>query len=139
MRAPSKFLLVAIAAGVATTAAAAQPAAAPVSAVNADVRCLLTMVALGHDKQRQQAAVIGSYFFMGRISARVSKFDLMSAAKAQAPTLGPAELTAEFKRCAPMVASAEGALKATFSPPAAARPPGAASLPPAAAPAPAPK
>ena len=141
MRAFSKTLLVAAAVVAATPVMAAparKPAAAgAVSPVTADVRCLMTMIAFGQDKSRAQAGQIGAYFFSGRISARAPGFDLASAMKAQAPTLGPAQLQAELKRCGPMVAAASHSLQGAIN---SLRPPGStpAAAPPPANPAPAP-
>ena len=129
--------------------AAVSPAAAAVTAphksaagapngvgVTADVRCLMTMMALGQDKTRAQAGQIGVYFFMGRINARAPGFDLGAAMKSEAPQLSPAALQAELKRCGPIVAGASQALQGAIN---GLRPPGAATGPaPTAAPAPVP-
>lgn len=129
------LMLAPLSLGVVTPAGAApaHKAAAPAGAtspVTADVRCLMTMIAFGQDKSRAQAGQVGAYFFSGRISARAPGFDLASAMKAQAPTLGPTQLQAELKRCGPLVAASSQSLQAAIN---SLRPPGA--PPPAAAPA----
>jgi hypothetical protein len=113
----------------AKAAAATAPAA---EGVNSDVRCLMTMIAFGQDKTRQQAGQIGVYFFSGRISARAPGIDLAAAMKAEAPKLGQAELQAELQRCGPMVAASSTKMQAALI---ALRPPGAPPLAPAPAPA----
>ena len=80
---------------------AAAPAAA--SGVTGDVRCLLTMVALGQSKERQQAAQLGVYYFTGRISARAPGLDLKSAMHVEAGRLDGKALEAESRRCGPMI------------------------------------
>jgi hypothetical protein len=142
MRAFSTPLLAAIlAAAVSPALAAPTPApkaAAPAAAVTgprADLRCLMTMIALGQDKARAQAGQSGAYFFLGRLNARAPGFDLATAMKAEAPLLGPPELQVELKRCAPMVAASSQSLQAAIN---SLRPPGApAPAPGPAAPAPA--
>jgi hypothetical protein len=136
MRAFSTPLLAALTLAAAVAPAAAAPAvkhAPAADGVTSDVRCLMTMIAFGQDKTRQQAGQIGVYFFSGRISARAPGLDLAAAMKAEAPKLGQAELQAELQRCGPMVAASSTKMQAALT---ALRPPGA---PPAgAAPAPAP-
>jgi hypothetical protein len=134
-------LAVAAAAAPASAATALKaPAAAPVSkadtGVTGDVRCLLVMTALASNKERQQAGQVGVYFFAGRISARAPGYDLTSAVKAQAPTLGPQQLQAELQRCGPIVAAASQGAQAAI---ASLRPPGAPAPAPAAPAIPAPK
>jgi hypothetical protein len=135
MRAIPKTLLALLLLGLAAPATAAttlKPAPAPATGVSADVRCLLTMYALGQDKQRQQAAVIGAYFFIGRINARAPGIDLPAAVKAEAAKLQGKSLNEEAKRCGPMVEGGMRALQASFGGPRGAPPsapnPGAPSL-----------
>jgi hypothetical protein len=118
-----------LAAAVALPAAAApavkHATAAPAPAadgVTSDVRCLMTMIAFGQDKTRQQAGQIGVYFFAGRISARAPGLDLAAAMKAEAPKLGQAELQAELQRCGPLVAASSTKMQAALT---VLRPPGA--------------
>lgn len=91
---------------VAILAAASPAAAAPAAkgaGVTGDVRCLVTMVALGSNKEQRQSAQVGVDFFAGRVSARTSAAVMADAIKAEAPLMRPADFQAEFKRCAPMV------------------------------------
>jgi hypothetical protein len=111
------------------------PSAAQGEGVMSDVRCLMTMVAFGRDKTRQQAGQLGVYYFAGRISARAPGLDLASAIKAEAPKLGLPELQAELKRCGPMVSSSSQAVQAALN---RLRPPGAPPPAPAGSAAPAP-
>ncbi len=112
--------------------------------MSGDVQCLLTMYALSQDKQRQQAAVLGAYFFLGRISARSPGINLPAAVKAEAAKMQGKSLTEEAKRCGPMVEGGMRALQASFggprpapsgaapgTAPAPAPPPTASGLPPA--------
>jgi len=145
MRIPSTPLLAALMLAAAVTPSAAAPAAkgsAQGDAVGADVRCLITMAALGQDKTRQQASVIGAYFFAGRLSARAPGLNLPAAIKAQEAQMNPQQLPAEAQRCGPMVQAAMQGLSAGFAPPAGAQPapaPKPATPPAAPAPTPTPK
>ena len=139
MRAFSTPLLAALlAAAVAPAMAApapAKPAAAPAAApaatpVEADLRCLLTMAVLGQDKTKQQAAVIGAYFFMGRLSARAPGLDIPVALKGVEAKLAPKDLPAEAQRCGPLVQGAMGTLQKSFAGPAPAAPTAAPATPP---------
>ena len=112
MRTPSTALVGALLAAPALLAASPAPAApthkaATASApsaggVTGDVRCLMTMMALGQDKARQQAGQIGVYFFAGRISARGAA-NLGAAMKAEAASLDRKALEQEARRCGPMI------------------------------------
>lgn len=124
MRALSKWLSAALLLVFAMPATAASEAkTSPVrgisgtAGVSGDIRCLLTMAALGQDKQRQQAALIGAYFFIGRISARAPGIDLPAAVKAEAAKLKGQSLNAEAQRCGPMVEGGMRALQASFGGP----------------------
>jgi len=116
--------------------AQAQPtAAAPKAAggVTGDVRCLLTMVALGQQKERQQAAQLGVYYFAGRIAARAPGLDLRTAMHTEAAHLDGKALEAESRRCGPMITSSIQTVQTGLNSLRPAGPP-----PPAAGPAPAP-
>jgi Spy/CpxP family protein refolding chaperone len=152
MRAFSTTMIAALVAGPMLVGGASAAFAAPAPAhpaaagavkldpVTLDVRCLITMAALGQDKTRQQAAQIGAYFFAGRLSARAPGLDLPSAIKAQEMKMTPQELPAEAQRCGPMVQATVQSLQRSFSPPAGAQPaPGAAPAPAPAPVAPSPK
>lgn len=135
MRVLQTTLAALLSAGLALPAAAAtalKTAPAPATGVSADVRCLLTMAALGQDKQRQQAALIGAYFFIGRISAKAPGLDLPAAVKVEAAKLKGQSLNEEAKRCGPMVEGGMRSLQASFGGP---RPPPPAGGPTAGAPA----
>jgi len=108
-------------------AAAPRAAAAPMSPAVSDVRCLLSMTVLTQDKQRQQAAQVGVYYFAGRLSARPG-VDLASLVKAEAAKLGPSDLQPELTRCGGMISASSQAVQSALN---ALRPPGA---PPPAAP-----
>lgn len=105
MRDLSKTIAAIALLALATPAAAdAQPKApAKGGAAAGDVRCLLTMVALGQQKDRQQAAQLGVYFFAGRLSARSANLDLGEAMRAEAGHLDAKTLEAESRRCGPMI------------------------------------
>jgi hypothetical protein len=125
MRVFSTLSLVALLAASVSQAAAA-PAAHPATgpkagpkgdATASDVRCLITMAAIGQqDKARQQASVIGAYFFAGRLSARAPGLNLATAIKAQEATMSPQELPAEAQRCGPLVQAAVQGLQKGFAP-----------------------
>ena len=133
------FMLTAGTPVVAQPAHKAGPAKPAADVVTSDVRCLLTMAALGQDKSRQQASVIGVYFFAGRLNARAPGLDLPTAIKAQEMKMTPQELPAEAQRCGPMVQSTMQSLQRSFAPPPGAQPaPAPNSTPAAPAPAPVP-
>jgi hypothetical protein len=114
------------------------PAPTPASPIDADVRCLLAMAVLGQDKQRQPAAQIGAYFFVGRLSARAPSLDLPGAVRAQEQKMTPQQIPGELARCGPIVQTGMRSLQQSFAAPAgAAAPPAAGAAP--AAPAPQPK
>ncbi len=92
---------------VTATAVHAAPAPAKPAGVEADVRCLLSMVAFTNvSKDHPQAGQLGVYYFAGRISARAPTLDLAAAVKAQAPTMEPQQLQAEIQRCGSLVSAA---------------------------------
>ncbi len=113
MRALSKTTAVIglLALAIPTIAAAAQPRAPAAKAPTAtaagglagDVRCVLTMVALAQQKDRQEAARMGVYFFAGRINARAPGVDLAATMRAEAAQLDGKALEAEARRCGPMI------------------------------------
>lgn len=144
MRAFSTPLLAALLLAAVSPAAAAPAhahaahASANAGGVTSDVRCLLTMAALGQDKQRQQAALIGAYFFAGRLSASAPGLDLPGAVKAEEAKMTPKDLPAEAQRCGPMVQGAMHSLQVSFGGPGGAQPAQAPGPAPAPAPAPAP-
>lgn len=110
MRALSKTTAVIglLALAIPTIAAAAQPRAPAATAAGGlagDVRCVLTMVALAQQKDRQEAARMGVYFFAGRINARAPGVDLAAAMRAEAARLDGKALEAEARRCGPMINS----------------------------------
>ncbi|MGZ3375296.1 MAG: hypothetical protein ACXU8S_01745 [Phenylobacterium sp.] len=134
MRVLKKTLLGLLMLGLASPAVA-QTAPKPVlTGVSSDLRCLLTMYALGQDKQRQQAALLGIYFFAGRISARSPGINLPAAVKAEAAKMNGQSLSEEARRCGPMVENGMRALQASLS---GLRPSGPAGAAPGPAPAPA--
>jgi len=145
MRCLSTILITAtLAAAPAMAAAAAPPAARPPAGKSArpgspgesDGRCLLSMAMLSQDKQRQQAANIGVYFFAGRLSAR--GVDVQAAVREAETKMVPQQIPAELQRCGPLVEASMRSLQQTFGQkPGAQAPaaPGAASPVPAPAPA----
>ena len=147
MRGVSTYLLATALLGAVSPAAAQAPAkpatAAPAKVgsptVTDDVRCLLTMVVLSQNKDRQQAGQLGAIFFLGRINGRAPTLDLAAAMKAQAPTMMQQQtLQTELARCGPMIQTSNQAFQnalTSLRPPG--PPPGAA--PPAPAPTPLPK
>ncbi len=126
MRAPITLMLAALMAAATSPAAAAtvhkSAAGGAGDSVTLDVRCLLTMAALGQDKNRQQASLIGAYFFAGRLSAKAPGLDLPTAVKAQEAKMSPQELPAEAQRCGPMVQAYVQALQRSFAPQPSAQP-----------------
>jgi hypothetical protein len=144
MRDLSKIIAAVALLAVVAPAAVAQPqkAAAPKAAggVTADVRCLLTMVALGQQKERQQAAQLGVYYFTGRIAARAPGLDLRAAMHTEAAQLDGKALEAESRRCGPMISNSIQIVQTGLNslrppgPPPAAPVPGPAPLAPAAVP-----
>ena len=136
MRALAKTIavigLVALALPAAAAAQPKAPAAKAAGGLTGDLRCVLTMVALAQQKDRQEAARMGVYFFAGRINARAPGVDLAAAMRTEAAQLNGKALEAEARRCGPMISSGVLNVQNGLN---ALRPPGAAQP---AAPAPAP-
>lgn len=138
MQAFTAPLLMAVTLGAGAPAFAATAVHAPAHAaastgVTSDIRCLLTMALLSQDKTRQQPALIGTYFFAGRINARAPGIDLPAAVKAEEAKFTKNDLQPELTRCGAMIQAAAANLRNSFVGPGG--PPPAA---PGAAPAPAP-
>jgi hypothetical protein len=75
-----------------TAAAALVLAGAPAGAqgTNEDVKCLLAsnvFVKNEQDAAKRQIAVLSSYYYLGRVDARLSGAQLSAALKATAPTI----------------------------------------------------
>src|SRR5678815_1684921 len=76
------YLLAACAAFIAVPSAQAVPADSPATAVGHDTECLLLfLVAAGDAKEPkvQQAAIAGSWYFLGKVDGRAPGLDIVSA------------------------------------------------------------
>jgi hypothetical protein len=115
-------------------ATAAAPAAG--GAVDADARCLLTMVALSSQKDPKMAELgrIAVVYFTGRIKAREPNYDFATRLKPMMAGWSADKLNTELKRCGPQVQASMSQVEAAFSPPGGAKPPAAAAPAPAKAP-----
>jgi len=87
------------------------------------------MGAIGSNKERQQAALMGVYFFAGRINARYPGINLGAELKTQAATMGPKDFEAESRRCGAMVVATVQALQAAQTTMGGGRPPAAQAAP----------
>ncbi len=110
-RLPMKTALAALAGlliASATTASAA-PATDPVTR---DARCLLVMGAMGTDANSKTAALLGVFYYAGRISARDPGFDFSTRLRAVAEQIGDADFEGEAKRCGAEMTQASKSLDA---------------------------
>ena len=112
-------------------AAPAAPAAKlSANPTDADVRCVMAMIAMAAaNKDRQVQGQVGAYYYLGRLRLRAPNLDLAAAIKGQAPGMGGENLQAELTRCAADVQgtaqslqTALNALRPPAPPPAAAAP-----------------
>lgn len=110
----------------AVSALALLATAAPALAQTAqdDVKCLLAsnlFVKAEKDAGRRQVAVLSSYYFLGRVDARVPGAQLAAMMKAQAATLTPQNAGPTMTQCAKRVQGAGVAIETiakTLNPPA---------------------
>jgi len=80
------YLLAACAALIAVPSAQAVPADSPATAVGHDTECLvLFLVAAGDTKEPkvQQAAIAGSWYFLGKVDGRAPGLDVVSALRSK--------------------------------------------------------
>jgi hypothetical protein len=86
---------------------AASPADA--QSTNEDVKCLLAsnvFVKAEKDPGKRQVAVLSSFFYLGRVDARLAGAQLGAAMKAQAPTITPQTAGPIMTACAKRLQSA---------------------------------
>ncbi|HEU4967992.1 hypothetical protein [Sphingomonas sp.] len=89
------------------------PAAAQTA--NDDVKCLLAsnlFVKAEKDPGKHQVAVLSSYYYLGRVDARLSGTQLSAALKAQAPTINAENAGPTMTACAKRVQGAATAIQA---------------------------
>ena len=92
--------MVGLAAGLTLTIAASAPAAAQATA---DVRCLMAsnlFSSAAKDPKARKLAEAGKYFFLGRVSGRLSEQQLRTQMLAQAKTITPANAANVMNGCA---------------------------------------
>lgn len=90
--------LLALTAGV---AAAAGPVAAqaPLTADQADVRCLMVMQVVARDPKVKEQGTKGVIFYTGRLSGRGAMSRIEAIIKAEAAKMSPQQAKAELQRC----------------------------------------
>lgn len=90
--------LLALTAGV---AAAAGPVAAqaPLTADQADVRCLMVMQVVARDPKVKEQGTKGVIFYTGRLSGRGAMSRIEAIIKAEAAKMSPQQARAELQRC----------------------------------------
>jgi hypothetical protein len=89
------------------------PAAAQTA--NEDVKCLLAsnlFVKAEKDPGKHQVAVLASYYYLGRVDARLSGAQLSAALKTQAPTINAENAGPTMTACAKRVQGAAVAIQA---------------------------
>ena len=115
----------------ATLASVAGPAQAqaPLTADQADVRCLMVMQVVARDPKLKEQGAKGVIFYTGRLSARGSVSRVEAVIRGEAPKLSPQQAQTELKRCSEELnargrelAAVNQRLAATARPPAAAPP-----------------
>ena len=100
--------------GLAAVALALTGAPAVAQTANDDVKCLLAanlFVKGEKDQARHQVAVLSSYYYLGRVDARLSGAQLSAALKAMAPTITPQTAGPTMTACAKRVQSATMAIQ----------------------------
>lgn len=90
---------------------------APAAAQTADddVKCLLAsnlFVKAEKDPGKHQVAVLASYYYLGRVDARLSGAQLAAALKTQAPTINAQNAGPTMTACAKRVQGAAVAIQA---------------------------
>ena len=91
------------------TGAHAQPA---VTAVEQDTRCLLAMGALANNPKNRTMALLGVYYFAGRITAAEPGFDFSAGLKKAAATTTAEQVNTAAHECAAEVGRRAQALNA---------------------------
>lgn len=100
--------------GVAALGLVLNGAPAQAQATNDDVKCLLAanlFVRAEKDPAKHQIAVLSSYFYLGRVDARLSGAQLAAALKAQAPTITAQSAGPTMTACAKRLQSATMAIQ----------------------------
>jgi hypothetical protein len=78
----------------------AGPAAAqPLSADQADVRCLMVMQVVARDPKNADQGAKGALFYLGRLSARGSTARIEGIIRAEAPKMPASQAQVELARC----------------------------------------
>jgi hypothetical protein len=100
-----------------TAAIAAAAIAAPIAAqsVDQDVRCFIAsnvFVKNEKDPAKKQLAGVASFFYLGRLDARMSVQQLAAAANAQGKLMKPADLGTTMTACAARLTEKGKALQA---------------------------
>ncbi|MBS0504411.1 MAG: hypothetical protein JSS55_11540 [Proteobacteria bacterium] len=83
-------------------------------AANEDVRCLLAsnlFTKAEKDPAKRQVALLSSYFYLGRVDARLSGQQLAIALKAEAGTITPESAGPTMTACAKRVQGAGAAIQ----------------------------
>jgi hypothetical protein len=95
-------------------AALVLPGAATAQTTDQDVRCLLAsnlFVKAEKDQARKQIAVFASYFYLGRVDARLSGSQLTAALKAQGAAINPQNAGPTMTACAKRLQGASLAIQ----------------------------
>lgn len=104
MRIPALLIMTALT--MSATAARAE------NTVTADARCMLTMSAVAGDQNQRQAALLGIYYFAGRIRVQSPNYDFGTGLKAQGEKMTVADFQKELKPCGDQIKATAQALEA---------------------------
>jgi hypothetical protein len=80
--------------------------------VTSDVRCMLTLSAVASDPNQRQAAVMGIYYFAGRIKAQNPGYNFGPGLKAEGERMTVADFQKELKPCGDQMKATAAALEA---------------------------
>ena len=100
--------------GMAAAALVLTGAPAAAQGANEDVKCLLAsnlFVKNEKDAAKRQVAVFSSYYYLGRVDARLTGAQLSAALKATAPTITPQTAGPTMTACAKRLQSATMAIQ----------------------------
>ena len=98
---------------IAGSARAQDPAADAMSEARTDLRCVVAFGWLAKsDPKMKEGAMLGAFYYLGRVDSRHPELDLKKALGDAAQGLVPQDLVADAKRCGATVKARGEALKA---------------------------
>ena len=89
-----------LAAAIALTSASGPAMAQPLTADQADARCLMVLQFISRDPKQQDQAARGILFYLGRLSSRGPTARIEALMRSEAPKLQAQQAQVELTRCA---------------------------------------